>query len=76
MQKGVTWNFHADFLQGHHRYSMILGCDIFSKLNIDFFSNNIIRKNGGMYKRCTSPMKYDSKFNLNLSSDWIQDKIF
>ena len=47
-----------DYLQGNHKYDMILGRDIFYKLQIDIsFSDNIIRGNGGAYEGCTSPMK-------------------
>ena len=54
-------------------YDIIIGCNIFSELNIDlFFSNNNSRENGGSYKGFTSTMKDISKINFNISSNWIK----
>ena len=56
--KSVICSFHVDELQGCHRYDMILGRDIFSKLNIDLcFSNNTLRGNWGAYKEWTALIK-------------------
>ena len=55
-------------LQGNHRYDMILGREIMSKLRIYLcFSNNKIRGNGGTYKGYTAPMKVVSNINFNAS---------
>ena len=44
--KIVIWNLHMDNLQGNHRYYMMLGHNIISKLKIEiYFSDNIIRGN-------------------------------
>ena len=65
------------YLQVDHKYNMILGCDILSKLNIDLcFSDNKIRGNEGSYKGCKTQMKDVSKINFNASSNWIKDEIF
>ena len=46
--KSMMWNFHMDGSQGHHRYGMILGGEILTKLNMELcFSNNTVRVNGG-----------------------------
>ena len=63
------WNFHVYDLQVNHSQVMILGRYILSEINIDLcFSDNNIRVNGGVYKGCTTPMKYFPKsisiFNL------------
>ena len=56
---------------------MILGQNIFSKLNIDlYFSNNTIWINGGAEGGCTEPMKDSSKINFNTSSNFLKDEIF
>ena len=40
----MTWDFYVDDLQGNHKCNMILGRDIFYKLQIyKCFSDNIIR---------------------------------
>ena len=68
--KDVTWNYNVYYLQGNHKYYMILGRDILSDINIDFcFYDNKIMVNGGLYKVYTSPMKYISKMDFNASSD-------
>ena len=60
--KIVTCNFYMDDLQVFHRYGIILGHDILSKLNMDLcFSNNTIRVNGFTYEGCTATNKYISK---------------
>ena len=75
--KSVTWNFHEDYLQGNRRYDMILGINIFYKLNIDLcFSDNTSRGNGGTYEEGTAPMKGVSEIGFNSLSYWIKNKIF
>ena len=70
-------NFHVDYLQGNHRYDMILGRDIFSELPIDLcFSNNIIRGNGVPYTGCLSPMKDVTNINFNALSVGLHDEKF
>ena len=52
---------------------MILGRELFSKLNIDLCSSdNNTRGNVGTYEGCNSPMKDGSKMIFNLSSNWFQ----
>ena len=64
-----------DDSQGHHRYDMMLGCDILSEPNIDLcFFHKTVRVNKGTYEGCTAPMKDVSKFDLNSSYDWLQDE--
>ena len=59
--KSVTWNFHVDDLQKNWWYVMIIGPDLFSKLQLDLcFSEHIIMGNGGAYEKCTVSMKYPS----------------
>ena len=48
-----------------------------SELNVSlFFYDNVIGVNGVTYKRCTAPMKFASKINVNVSSYWLKDGIF
>ena len=64
-----------DVSPGNHKYDMIFGRDIFSKLKIDLcFSDHTIGVNGKEgYK---VPMKYVTNRIFNVSSYWITDKIF
>ena len=71
----MVWNIHVDDSNGNHTHYMILGHDISFKLRIDLcLFNNTIRVNEGTYKKCTTTMKEVSKINLNMSSNWFQDK--
>ena len=66
-----------DDLQGDHKCNMILGRDIFYKLQIyKCFSDNTIRGNGGTYGVCMAPMKDIPNNNFNASSVWIHEKRF
>ena len=75
--KRVKCNFHVDNLQSNHRYDIILGLDILSKLKIDLcLSNYTIKVNWGAYECCMTPMKDVKKLNRKTSSNWINKKIF
>ena len=57
------------YLQGNHKYDIILGRDTFSELQINLCSfNNIRRGDVGAYKGCTAPMKYMNNSTINTSS--------
>ena len=63
-----------DDSQGNHEHNMILGLDILSELLVYlFFSDNIIRGNGGTCEGCTAPMK---EFTNMMSSAQSHDKTF
>ena len=64
-----------DDLQGDHKYNMILGRDIFSKLQIYIcLSYNTIIGNGGAYEGFTNPMKDMTNINFNASFAWLHEK--
>ena len=74
--KSITCNSLVDHLQGSHRYNMILGRDIFSKLKIYLcFSENTIRGGGGAYEVGTSPMKEIFNINAHILSYWNKKKL-
>ena len=53
----ITWNIYVDDLQSNHKYDMILGRDILSKLKIDLWLfDHGIWVNGNEYIVCTSLM--------------------
>ena len=52
------WSFHVDDSQERHRYAMILGGEIFSRLKIDLcFYGNTNKGNGGTCEGCTALTK-------------------
>ena len=64
--KNVIWNFQMDVLQDTNRYTMILGQDILSEINIELcLYDNYIRGNGSAHKGCRTPMKDASKIKFN-----------
>ena len=70
--KSVMCSFHVYDLHGNHRYGMILGGDIWSKLKLDLFFSRNIRKLRGTYEVFTALMEEISKINFDLSSNWIE----
>ena len=71
------WNFHVDYLQGNHRYDMILGRDILSELKIDLcFSDNTIKGNLGTCKGSKSPIKDGLKINSTFHPIGLNTKSF
>ena len=58
VMKSVTWIFHMDDLQKNSRYDIIIGQDLLLKIKLGLcFSIYTIKRDGGAYEECTTPMK-------------------
>ena len=57
-KKTIIWNFHINNSPRNHKYYMIIGGGIFSKLQIVIcFYDDALRGNRGAYSGCKAPMK-------------------
>ena len=75
--KITTCNFHVDDSQGNHKYNIIIGREIFSKLKMYLFlTDHVIRGKGGTYEGCNTPMKYMINITVNTSSARLHEETF
>ena len=75
--KFSTWNFCVYKSLGNHRYDIIIGHDMPSKIKLDLcLSKNKMSVNRGTCKGFTEQTKDVSTINLDFSSDWLKYENF